>query len=266
MEIREYMKIVMLGAGNVGSYMSRALDTAGYKILQCYSRTGKSARELSGLVGCEACTDTRDVRRDADLYIIALSDDAVVGFINSFSFPKNAMAVHTSGSLDMSLFKDRIDNYGVFYPVQTINKQAKVDPGSIPICIEASNNEMLEFLAVLAGQIGSDHYHLSSHQRHVLHLAAVFSNNFVNHLYYIAADLMEKHDLPFDLLLPLIEETAQRVQKEHPADLQTGPAKRNDKMIIKEHLEFLSDNEQYKRIYSELSKSILILRDKHRDK
>ncbi len=255
MEIQKKTSIVMIGAGGVATHLSLALRNAGHIILQVYSRTNTSAMQLAGLIKCDYTTSLSTVRKDADLYILALSDEAIEDFISKFSFPQ-AMAIHLSGGLENDIFKSKVQNYGVMYPVQTFSKGRDIDFKSIPLCIEANNPETEELLVRLAGQISSTIHIINSTQRQMIHLAAVYSCNFVNHFYDIASRILKKNDLPFELLYPLILETAYKVQENLPGDVQTGPAKRNDQAIIDKHLKLLSSNLRYQSLYSELSKSI----------
>ena len=245
----------MIGAGNVASHLSTALRNAGHLILQIYSRTNKSAMQLAEVMNCDFTANLNAVRKDADLYILALSDEAIIDFIANFSFPQ-AMAIHLSGGIELDLFKGKVQNYGVIYPVQTFSKGRDIDFQSIPLCLEANNKKTEEFLVGLAGQLSSSIRIIDSVQRQMIHIAAVYSCNFVNHLYDIASRILEKNNLPFDLLYPLIVETAEKAQGILPRDVQTGPAKRNDQAIINKHIELLSSNERYQSLYTKLSKSI----------
>ena len=245
----------MIGAGSVATHLSMALKDAGHIILQVYSRTNSSAMQLAELMKCDSTINLNTVRKDADLYILALSDEAVVDFTSKFSFPQ-AMAIHLSGGLEKELFKGKIQNYGVIYPVQTFSKSRDIDFKFIPLCIEANNPETEEFLLSLAGQLSTSIHILNSAQRQMIHLAAVYCCNFVNHFYDIASRILKENDLAFELLYPLIVETAEKVQGNLPGDVQTGPAKRNDQAIINKHLKLLSSNLRYQSLYSELSKSI----------
>ena len=255
MEIQEKIRIVMIGAGSVASHLSGALKNAGHLIIQVYSRTNESAKELAEVLNCEFTTSMNTVRKDADLYVLALSDEAIVDFVTNFSFPQ-ALVIHLSGGIEMDLFEGKVQNYGVMYPIQTFSKGRDIDFKSIPLCIEANNKETEEFLVALAGQLSSSIRIINSVQRQMIHLAAVYSCNFVNHLYDIASRILEKNNLPFELLYPLIVETAEKVQGNLPGDAQTGPAKRNDQAIINKHIELLSSNERYQSLYTKLSKSI----------
>jgi len=255
MEIQEKIRIVMIGAGSVATHLSMALKDAGHIILQVYSRTNISAMQLAELMSCDSTTNMNTLRKDADLYILALSDEAIVDCVSKFSFPQ-AMIIHLSGGLEKDLFNGQIQNYGVMYPVQTFSKGRDIDFKSIPLCLEASNSEMKKFLVRLAGQLSSSIHIVNSDQRKMINLAAVYSCNFVNHFYDIASRILKRNNLPFELLYPLIIETANKVQENLPGDVQTGPAKRNDQAIINKHLDLLSSNPRYQSLYSELSKSI----------
>jgi predicted short-subunit dehydrogenase-like oxidoreductase (DUF2520 family) len=90
-----------------------------------------------------------------------------------------------------------------------------------------------------------------------LHLAAVFACNFPNYLYTIAQQLLAAHQMEFDMLKPLILETAQKVQQQFPATVQTGPAVRNDQNTMNAHLQMLSNEPMLQEIYTLLSQGII---------
>jgi len=255
MEVHEKINIVVIGAGNLASHISGALRNAGHIILQVYSRTNKSAIQLAELLNCDFTTDLSHVRKDADLYILVLSDEAVLDFVSNFTFP-HTVAIHMSGGLEMDLFEGKVQNYGVVYPVQTFTKGRSIDFKTIPLCLEANNPETEEFLKGLARQLSHNIHIVDSAQREMIHLAAVYSCNFVNHLYHISFRILQENDLPFELLSSLIIETAEKVKGDLPGNTQTGPAKRNDRVIIDKHLELLSSSVRYQKLYSELSESI----------
>jgi predicted short-subunit dehydrogenase-like oxidoreductase (DUF2520 family) len=151
--------------------------------------------------------------------------------------------------------------HGIFYPLQTFSKQKKVDFEEIPICLEANKYEVLQQLERLAGSLSRKVYFLDSKQRKAIHLAAVFACNFTNLMYRIAEDLVTESDLNFDILRPLIKETAAKVQEHSPREVQTGPAARNDRKIIEEHLKALENHPEYKEIYQLLTTEIVNKRD-----
>ncbi len=248
------MNIVLIGAGNVATHLGTALKNAGHKILQVYSRTNASSNKLAKKLSAAACTETSMISPKADLYIISLSDHAVKAFIKSFHI-KNKVVVHTSGSLPLSIL-GKIKHRGVIYPVQTFTLSRKINLQQVPFCIEWSSNETKRKIETLVKSISKKTYRLNSNQRKQVHLSAVIVNNFVNHLFTVSEKLLKDAKLPFDIIRPLILETAMKVQEESPAKVQTGPARRGDAEIIEEHLKLLSKNEELQKIYKLLTESI----------
>jgi predicted short-subunit dehydrogenase-like oxidoreductase (DUF2520 family) len=257
----EKLKIVLLGAGNLATHLSKSLFDANHEIIQIYSRKLNSAEALANKYGCHAISEMNNLNNDADLYIIAVSDHAISEFAKN-DFFINRKVLHTSGSVELSVFNPEIKHYGVLYPVQTFSKSRSVEFCKIPICIEASNKEFELFLEKLASQLSVLVYQIDSFQRKRLHLAAVFANNFVNHLYYISKDIISKENLDFNLLLPLIKETASKVFEMDPLLAQTGPALRNDIDSLEKHLELLSSMPEYLDIYKIITNDICL---KHKE-
>lgn len=249
-------KIVLIGAGNVAFHLGKALQDAGLVILQVYSRTKRSATELSRRMQCPFITDIRQVTDGADLYLFAVSDDALQPLINQFPH-QNALLAHTSGSQSMDVFQKAGGNYGVFYPLQTFSKAIVPDFRTIPFCIEAQNEATEERLFQLASALTGRIYKVDSRQRETLHIAAVFSCNFANHLYHIAQRVLQESDLPFEMLLPLIDETVRKIHHQLPDTVQTGPAIRNDQTIIEKHLKRLEAMPDYRNIYTFMTESII---------
>lgn len=188
-----------------------------------------------------------------DIYILAVSDDAIVAVSKKLRKTKS-LVVHTSGSVSIHALPEKIRR-GVFYPLQTFSKKQKVDFNHLPICIEAENKGDLEMLRNLANSLSKVVHEIASDKRMYLHLAAVFANNFTNHLYHIAEEICASQNLPFSLLRPLIFETANKIESVSPGEAQTGPARRDDKETIKKHLATLTTEKQ-KEIYTLLSHSI----------
>lgn len=247
--------VVIIGAGNLANSLAPALKGAGLKILQVYSRTEESGEFLANKLDCEYTTHLDDIRKDADIYFLLLTDQATLSFISKFDFPE-ALIVHASGGLDISVLEGCSMHYGVFYPVQTFTKKNEIEFKNIPICIEASDTVSQEKLFGIAKKLSDVYYLINSIQRKYLHVAAVFACNYVNHMYDISADILEDANLPFDLLHPLIKETANKAVNNSPHDIQTGPSIRNDKVVINEHLKLLAANPHFQGIYEELSSSI----------
>ena len=245
------ISVVILGAGNVATYLFKAFNKAkNIKINQWYSRNLKSINPYKNKVGI---IDDFTQLLNADVYIIAVSDDAISEVSNQLPF-KNKLVVHTSGSISIRAINKKLKR-GVFYPLQTFSKDSDMGFKNVPICIETINKKDYYILKELALLIGSPAKKVNGDQRCVLHLAAVFVNNFTNQLYRIGHEITESGATEFDLLKPLILETATKAQKLSPYIAQTGPAKRNDKKTIKKHLKILQNN-HHKKIYELLTASI----------
>ncbi|CCZ81674.1 Rossmann-like and DUF2520 domain-containing protein [Odoribacter laneus] len=249
-------KIVLIGAGNVAHHLAPALLRAGMNLCQIYSRTLESARELGRKTGITYTSDTFAVYPDGDIYIFCVSDDALLSVFKSLRINEEALILHTSGSVPLDIFKPYRQNYGVLYPLQTFSKTRNLDFGEIPLCIEAPDKEVLKTIGQIADKLSSKVYEISSEKRKKLHLAAVLANNFTNHLYHMAGKLLEKEDLDFNLLRPLIFETAHKVMQMIPENAQTGPARRGDTNILNLHKSMLKDNRDIQTLYVLLSQSI----------
>lgn len=248
-------KIVIIGAGNLATRVSLELHNKGVEIIQIYSRTVTSALTLARMLGCGYVTKPEKITPDADIYIISVSDMAVNELLAEVNF-NNKLVAHTAGSIPLKQLKEFSENYGVFYPLQTFSKFRDVNFSKVPFCIEANNQENEEILVELASMISKDVRVIDSEQRKQIHLAAVFASNFVNHMYAVASELVQDKDLSFDILLPLITETASKVKSMTPRAAQTGPAMRLDKNIMQEHLTMLNSNTKLKKLYSQMSESI----------
>lgn len=249
--------IVFVGAGNLATNLAKALYRKGFRIVQIFSRTEESARSLALQVEADYTTDLKELTEDAKLYIVSLKDAAFVELLPQIAEGKeHALLVHTAGSIPMSVWEGHTQRYGVFYPMQTFSKQREVKFDEIPFFIEAKTAEDVALLKAIAATLSDHVYEASSEQRKSLHLAAVFICNFTNHMYALAADLLEKYQLPFNVMLPLIDETARKVHELAPRDAQTGPAVRYDKNVIENHLAMLADLPALQEIYKLMSKSI----------
>lgn len=249
--------IVFIGAGNLATNLAKALYYKGFRIVQVYSRTEESARALAEKVEAEYTTDLQELSNEAKLYIVSLKDAAFVELLPQITAGKQgSLLVHTAGSIPMSVWEGHAERYGVFYPMQTFSKQREVKFQEVPFFIEAKSPEDTEFLKAIAATLSEKVYEASSEQRKSLHLAAVFICNFTNHMYSLAADLLEKYHLPFEVMLPLIDETARKVHELAPHAAQTGPAVRYDENVINNHLSMLADTPALQEIYKLMSKSI----------
>lgn len=249
--------IAIVGAGNLATNLTKAFYHKGFRIIQVYSRTEESARALAQTVESDYTTDFESLTKEAQLYIVALKDDAFLQVLPHLTNGReHALWVHTAGSLPMNVWEGYVPRYGVFYPLQTFSKQREVDFANIPFFIESNSEADTQFLCEVGGTLSKKVYKVTSDQRKALHLAAVFACNFTNHMYALAAQLLEKYDLPFNTLLPLIDETARKVHELVPVEAQTGPAVRYDTNIIDNHLNMLSDTPAVQELYKLISEDI----------
>lgn len=251
------MKIVFIGAGNLATNLCHALKFAGHDIIQVYSRTIESAQVLTNLCGGVPVNDIKLIANDADLYVVALKDSVLSELLPDICNGRSdKIFVHTAGSVTMDIFKGLTDNYGVVYPLQTFSKSRILAFDDIPCFIEANNPATEKTLQTLAESICKNVRIISSEQRKHIHLAAVFASNFSNHCYALAADILERNSLSFNCLLPLIKETANKVEYMHPAKAQTGPAVRFDENIISKQSALLDYNQDMRRVYDLMSLNI----------
>lgn len=250
-------KVVLIGAGNVATHLGDALLRAGYQILQVYSRTEVSASTLSKRLGTSYTTSLDDLRCDADVYIVALKDDVLQELLPLIvKGREHALFVHTAGSIPMQIWEGIANRYGVLYPMQTFSKQRKVDWNEVSVFVEALQEQDLEMLKELANNLTPKVYEATSEQRKSLHIAAVFACNFSNHMYTLCDLLLSRQGLPFEVMLPLIDETTRKIHQLRPKDAQTGPAIRYDVNVMNKHLEMLETDKSIQEIYRIISKSI----------
>ena len=254
--------IVMIGSGNVATQLALALVEKGIRVKQVYSRSLESARVLAEKVNAAFTSDLLQLDTEADLYVIAVKDPAIQEVLENLRLRENQLIVHTAGSVPMNILEGFTSNYGVFYPLQTFSKNRKVDFSDIPICIEANHPSNLMKLEELGKRLSGTVSQINSDERKTLHLAAVFTNNFVNHFYSIGAEILHDKKLDFELLKPLIRETAAKIETLHPVEAQTGPARRNDQTIIGQHLKMLQNKPEYQKIYSFVTESIFQVHQK----
>jgi predicted short-subunit dehydrogenase-like oxidoreductase (DUF2520 family) len=244
--------IILIGSGNVATHLGISLKERGYNIVQVCSNQVNNAKTLGDKLDCNF-TDSIDKLLDADLYILAVKDDVTHQLLNKIP---DIRIVHTSGSLGMGVFENKFTDYGVLYPLQTFNKNINIDFTNIPLCIEANNTKFENNLIKIGNQLSEKVVVMNSEQRKQLHIAAVFACNFSNHMFSIADTILSKSEIDFKLLLPLINQTVSKLKDKKPTDVQTGPAKRNDKEVIDSHLNNITD-QTVKEIYRLISNSII---------
>ena len=247
-------KIVFIGAGNVATHFSQAIKHGGYQMWQVYSRSLDSARSLANVLKCKYTTDLKAVKTDADIYFFSISDDALPAIIAKMP-PNNGLWVHTAGSIPMDVFRNYTKRYGVMYPLQTLSKQRETDLSDVPLLIEANSINDNELLFDVGNYISDNIIDMSSDKRKYVHLAAVFTSNFSNHLYALAAHFLEKQGIDWHILHSLLYETVAKTYDIPPLKAQTGPAVRGDHAIMAQHLSMLED-ETMRKIYTLISESI----------
>ena len=250
-------RIVLVGAGNMATQLALALSNKGCRVLQVYSRTIDSARQLAGRIGNNTLYTNciADIVTDADLYIFSLSDNALPNVIEQMQ-PNDALWVHTAGSMPMDVFAAKCARYGVLYPMQTVNKDRVIDWSDVQVFVEASNENDTQYLVQLSQRLSKNVSRSNSQQRQSLHLAAVFACNFTNHMYAIAEKLLQEQGLEFDVMKYLIRETEHKAESISPIDGQTGPAVRNDVNVMNKHLALLGNTPEGE-LYRLISKNIM---------
>jgi len=241
--------VSIIGAGNVAHNLARMFNSAGVMIDSIYSREMRNASTLAALYNANPVDQVQEINDSSDLLLFAVRDD-VLAKVASILAGSTQLMAHTSGSVDMDVFGDII-RPAVFYPLQTFSKEKKYDGPPFPVCIEAKEqNDLAKLSALGASIVGADNvYEISSPQRKTLHVAAVFACNFTNYFYGVAENILKDRNMSFDILKPLIVETVGKIDSRGPAATQTGPAARGDHKIINNHLEYLSSNTDYQRLY-----------------
>ncbi|WP_276166530.1 Rossmann-like and DUF2520 domain-containing protein [Zobellia alginiliquefaciens] len=245
------IKVSILGTGNVATHLFKAFSKSNE--IEIVQVAGRNKKALLAFGQEEKTTSDFSNLKPSDIYIIALSDNSIQTVSEQIG-TNRGLVVHTSGSTSMSQLSGH-ERHGVFYPLQTFSKEKMVDFNQVPICLEANTKEDLTLLKRLANSVSENVYEIDSKQRKSLHLSAVFVNNFTNHLYHMGAQICKENNVSFDILRPLIQETAEKIETLSPLEAQTGPAKRGDSNTISSHLEQLK-NPDYKAVYELLSKSI----------
>ncbi len=249
-------KIVFIGAGRLATNLAIALQGAGLSVVQVYSRTEESARTLGERLHCPYTHRVDAIDSGADCYVYALTDTVLPLFGGYPIGGEGSLHIHTAGSMPMDVFRSK-KHYGVLYPFQSFSKEKLVDFAHIPILIEGSDSSVAGEIERLARRVSDRIFHADLEHRQRLHLAGVFANNFTNCLYALAEEQLQKAGLPFDILLPLIEETAHRVKTIAPRKAQTGPAVREDRNVMDRQLLLLSDEPDMQMLYRLLSDNII---------
>lgn len=249
------MEVVLIGSGSVATNLGLALKAKGVIVKQVYSQNPRNAEILAKKLDADYISDISDVYMHAEIYFYALKDSGLKSILRKIDMP-SGIQVHTGGSIPMSEFDGLSTRFGVFYPLQTFSMDKLVDFSNVPICIEASNMDVQKKLVEVAGLLSDKIFLMSSDQRRKIHLAAVFACNFTNYMYDISYQILKDAGIPFEIIQPLIVETAEKVKTLTPFDAQTGPAVRMDIKTTSRHISMMSRKGDYKSIYKLLTKSI----------
>ncbi|HVU96201.1 MAG TPA: Rossmann-like and DUF2520 domain-containing protein [Puia sp.] len=249
------MKVTIIGSGNVATVMGSTIVQAGHSVLQVAARNGAAAAELAAQWGCDYTTQWEAIGPSADLYIVSLSDRALPELNAGLRLP-GRLVVHTAGAAPLSALASVSERYGVLYPLQSLRKEVRPFP-EFPLLIDAARPEDLMLLDGFARTLARQVQRADDALRLKLHVAAIFANNFTNYLYTLSADFCRREGIDGTLLLPLIRETAERVERYDPRTVQTGPAIRGDRATMERHLEVLAKyhnmNELYRIISGQIS-------------
>lgn len=246
----------MVGSGNVAWHLINAFIRKGIRVMQILANNEKTAKSLSKKFTVPYILDPSLLVKNADLYILAVQDDRIRKVALGLGL-SDQLLVHTSGFTSIEVLNGASANYGVLWPLQTFSAGRKVEYGRVPFFIEGNSAETAELLAMFAGLVSSQVMVTGSATRQKIHLAAVFASNLANQLYAISASILERQDIPFSVMAPLILETAAKAGQQHPLQSQTGPAVRKDLRVIEKHLELLRDDPAYQDIYRLITENII---------
>jgi len=255
----KYFRIGIAGSGNLAWHLAQDLEKAGHVIPVIYSRTVENAEVLaSHLYDTQVCSEPDFSGFDLDLLFLAVSDDAIQLLSNQLVVDEQTVVVHCAGSVSVSVLQHLGDNFGVFYPVQTFTTEKGVEFKDVPVCLESSGSRVHDMLYAVGKSLGCRMVVMDSEQRKWLHLAAVFANNFTNHMLYQAKAILDAEGIDFSLLRPLAKETIEKAFLLMPELAQTGPAARSDKRTLQLHQQMLEENPELSDLYRRLSASIRI--------
>ena len=250
------MNIVFVGAGRLATQFANSLHDAGHSVLAVFSRTLTHASELCARVGGIPTDTVAHLPLGADAYIVAVTDAALPALVSQLiEHGVRCPVFHTAGSMPIAVLHG-FPHHGVIYPMQTFSKERVVDFSHLPVFIETNDDISADVAHCLAASVSNQVHSLDSDSRRYLHLAAVFACNFSNHCYSLAAAILERYGIGFEVMLPLIEETAQKVRTMAPRQAQTGPAVRYDENVIAAQHRLLEDAPMMQQVYDVMSRSI----------
>lgn len=249
------LKVVLIGTGNVATQLAKTLPCHDFEVIQVFSRTLAHAETLAAKLGATAVDSLNDINTSADIYLYAVTDTALPEVADAMP-PCEGLHLHTSGTIPMGVFSGRQHRYGVLYPLQSFSKEAHIYWEEVPFFIEANDAATLQRVHEVAQRLSTSVYNADSETRRTLHLAGVLTNNFTNALYAMAAELLEEKGLPFQVLLPLMQQSIEKLKKLTPHEAQTGPALRGDTKVTEAHEAMLASHPRWQTIYRLLTEEI----------
>ena len=253
--IQRIQSVVIIGSGNVATVLGKLMVRAGYKLLQVVGRNIASTEQTASMLNTVAVTDINNINPDADLYLIAVQDSFVKIVADNLKVPEDKIVVHTTGSISIEILKEH-KNYGVLYPLQSLRKE-KIQLPEVPLFVDGSSEDVIRMLLQFAQSLSPIVHQANDEQRIKLHIGAVIVSNFTNYLYALTHQFCKEEDLDFHALLPLMEETVNRLHTYNPEEMQTGPAVRGDIVTVEKHINLLKDYPELAKTYRFLSEEII---------
>lgn len=241
------LKIALIGNGNASRFFHAALSDAGHQVV-VFARNNDQTEDIELI---------NDRLKEFQVVLLCVTDSSITEVSDNIS-SSDTLIAHVSGAMPLEVISSHHNHQGVFYPLMSLSSQETIIPSTIPFCIEANSNASIELLRELATSLGAQSNLVDSKARAYLHVAAVFANNFSNHIYYIASKILASQDLDFKMMIPMLENSLQKMKNESPLSLQTGPAVRGDEKTIKTHLELIEnpiDAEIYKLLTNSIKKT-----------
>ena len=248
------MRVIVIGSGNVAESLAQAIaEVDDLHLVQIFARNEERGRKVAELAHSEW---SKNELAEADLYIISVSDNAVSEVAKSLPIPEGAVVAHTAGCCTLDSLAPHTHR-AVFYPFQTFSAGRKVDLSKGYIFVEGATDHALKTVEEVAHALTENVMPANTARRAVIHLSGVFACNFANAMYANAAEVLASEGLPFDIVAPVIEETAKKVVKsKNPAHSQTGPARRGDSQTLERHRKMLADKPQKRELYDKISEDI----------
>ena len=245
----------MIGAGNVSSHISRHFHLSGHHISCIYSRTEAAAQQLAAELGVPGTSVVEEVPVDADFYLLCVPDRVVLEVAEKFRHT-SGIWLHTAGALSMNLFQGVFKQYGVLYPLQTLSKARSLEASQVPCLVEGSSPQVSAEVMKLALSVYRNVEEVNSEKRLVIHTAAVFANNFSNHMVHIAKELVSEQNIDPQMIEPLLQETFEKIKALGTVEGRTGPAIRGDQETMNKHIELLKDHPEWEKLYTFISRDI----------